>query len=65
MKVWTVTVFESGDGTTTVWGVYFNEDEANAYKEKLMNDPENFENGYYLEAKVEGHEVQGTPVGKI
>ena len=56
MKVWAVTVFESGDFSTSVWGVYDSEAKANAYKEELLASDLN-KGDYYLDVAVTGHEV--------
>lgn len=56
MEVWTVTVFESGDFTTSVWGVYSTEEKAEAYKAKLLADDLN-KDGYYLEVSVTRHKL--------
>lgn len=58
MKVYTVTVFENGDMSTSVWGVFDSEEKAEKYKSELMNDKELNSDGYYLEVTVSGHEVQ-------
>jgi uncharacterized protein YfcZ (UPF0381/DUF406 family) len=58
MKVWTVTVFENGDMTTSVWGVYDSKEKAEKRKEKLVNDTELNGDGYYLAVTISEHEVQ-------
>lgn len=55
-KVWTVTVFESGDFTTEVWAVYSNEEDANKYKDELLAGPLN-KGEHYLQVSVEENEV--------
>jgi uncharacterized protein YfcZ (UPF0381/DUF406 family) len=57
MKVWTVVVFENGDMTTSVWGVYDSKEKAEKHKEELMNDTELNSDGYYLKVKISEHEV--------
>lgn len=56
MEVWIVTVFESGDFSTSVWGVYHDEDKAEAYKKELLEGELN-KDGYYLEVTVTKHTV--------
>lgn len=56
LEVWVVTVFESGDGTTSPWGVYTNEEAAEAHKADLMESELN-KDGYYLQVDVSKHEV--------
>jgi uncharacterized protein YfcZ (UPF0381/DUF406 family) len=58
MNVWTVTVFENGDMTTSVWGVYDSKEKAEKYKEELMNNTELNSGGYYLEITILEHEVK-------
>ena len=58
MTVWTVVVFENGDMTTKVWGVFDSEEKANAYKDELMSNTELDSDGYYLEVTVSEHKVQ-------
>lgn len=57
MKVWAVTVFENGDMTTSVWGVFDSEEKAIKQKEEWINDTELNSDGYYLEVTVSEHEV--------
>lgn len=56
MEVWTVTVFESGDFTTSVWGVHSTEEKAEAHKKNLLESDLN-KDGYYLEVTVAKHVV--------
>lgn len=58
MNVCVVVVFESGDMTTSVWGVFDSEDKAEKYKAELMGDKELNSDGYYLAVAVSKHEVQ-------
>ena len=57
MEVYTVTVFESGDFTTSVWGVFDSEEKAEAYKVGLLNSDLN-KSGSYLEVTVSKHQVE-------
>lgn len=58
MKVYAVTVFESGDMTTSVHGVFDSEEKAEKYKDELMSDTELNSDGYYLDVTVTKHEVE-------
>lgn len=58
MKVWTVTVYENGDMTTSVWGVYDSVEKAKKRKEELLSNKELNSDGYYLDVKIDEHEVQ-------
>ncbi|WP_277680370.1 hypothetical protein [Gracilibacillus dipsosauri] len=58
MKVWAVTVFENGDMSTSVWGIYDSREKAETYKEELLNDKELNSDGYYLEVTISEHEVK-------
>lgn len=58
MKVWTATVFESGDMKTSVWGVFNSKEKAERYKDTLTNDEELNSDGYYLEVVIGEHEVE-------
>lgn len=58
MNIYTVTVFENGDMTTSVWGVYDTEEKALKRKEELVNNVDLNSNGYYLEVSVDKHEVR-------
>ena len=56
LEVWVVTVFENGDGTTTPWGVYFDEEEAEKHKADLLKSDLN-KDGYYLVVEITKHKV--------
>lgn len=56
MKVYVLNVFESGDMTTSPWGVYFSKEDAEKEKVDLLNGDLN-KDGYYLEIDVTEHEV--------
>lgn len=55
-EIFVVTVFENGDGTTSPWGIYTNEAEAEEYKKELLAGELN-QNGYYLDINVTKHKV--------
>lgn len=57
MKIWTVTVFENGDMTTSIWGVYDSLKKADKRKEELLSNKELNSDGYYLVVEIEEHEV--------
>lgn len=57
MEVWTVTVFESGDFSTEVWGVFDSESKAEAFKKEQLESELN-SGDYYLEVKIQHHEVK-------
>ena len=59
-KVWVVNVFESGDATTSPWGVFSTEEKALEYK-KAVEDNEDLnsdEDGYYTIVTVSSHDVE-------
>ena len=56
-KVYIVTVFESGDFTTSVWAVYSKLELAEKYKAELEESELN-RDGYYVEATITEHEVR-------
>ncbi|NRG47345.1 hypothetical protein HRF87_21705 [Bacillus sp. CRN 9] len=58
MKVYAVVVFESGDMTTSVWGIFDKGEKAEKYRQELLANKELNSDGYYLEVKVTEHEVQ-------
>ena len=58
MNIWTVTVFENGDMTTSVWGVYDSLEKAEKRKEELLSNKELNNDGYYLVIEIEEHEVK-------
>jgi hypothetical protein len=58
VKVYAVTVFENGDMTKSVWGVFGTKEKAEQRKEELSNDTELNSDGYYLEIAVSEHEVE-------
>lgn len=58
MKVYTVSVFESGDMTTKVWGVFDTLEKAEKYKDELNNDIELNDGDYYLTVGIAEHEVR-------
>ncbi len=58
VEVWCVTVFESGDFTTSVWGVHSTEEKAEAHKKELLEgELNNDEDGNYLVVEVTKHKV--------
>lgn len=66
LTVHTVTVFENGDGTTSVWGVFYEEKDAKEYEEKLLaSELNDADAGYYLEVTIESHKVSHGVKGEI
>ncbi len=55
MKVYPVTVFESGDMTTSTWAVFSSKEKAEKYRKDLLNDEELNCEGYYVMADVSEH----------
>lgn len=47
--VWVVTVFESGDGSTSPWGVFSTEEKALEYKNSIENNKNLNSDGYYTQ----------------
>lgn len=56
--VWVVTVFESGDGSTSPWGVFSTEEKALEYKNSIENNKGLNSDGYYTEVTVTSHEIE-------
>lgn len=56
-EVHVVSVFENGDMTTTVWGVFSTKAKAEAYKRKLEEDSELNSDGYHLIPTISSHKV--------
>ena len=57
MEVWCVVVFESGNFTTSIWGVYSTEEKALERKEELLGNKDLSSDNHYLEIKIEKHLV--------
>ena len=57
MKVYTVTVFENGDMTTSVWGVFDSREKAETYEKELLEDEELNSNGLYVSVKIQEFKV--------
>lgn len=57
MTVFAVTVFESGDMTTSVWGVFDSKEKAEKYEAELMKDVELNSDGHYLVVAISEHKV--------
>lgn len=56
MELWSVTVFISGDGTTSTWGIFSEENLAEAYKKEIIDSELNTE-GDYVEVHISKHEL--------